>query len=318
MKIYTNGADYMKYGIVDIGSNTIRLNLYLVTDRKNIVSLLNKKTVAGLATYVENGYMTKKGADKLVKILKSYIKICNYFDIEKVKMFATASLRNTKNCNDVIKYIQDEIGTTVDLLSGEDEANFGYIGISEDYKIENGYIVDIGGGSTEITLIQNSKIKYATSLTEGSLSLLKRFSNNIFATEKEIKAMQKYVSKLLADFKVPKSKTVVPVYGVGGTLRATGNIAMELYNLPSGKEISAENVRDLAKAIISQDMLAYKTVLQVTPERVHTIMPGLIILREILKHTGATNILVSDKGVREGFLINNIGEGNDRTAEQLT
>lgn len=307
----------MKYGVVDIGSNTIRLNLYLVTDRKNIVSLLNKKTVAGLATYVENGYMTKKGADKLVKILKGYIRICNYFEIDKVKMFATASLRNTKNSNDVIKYIQKEVGATIDLVSGEDEARFGYVGISEDYDIKNGYIIDIGGGSTEITLIENGEIKYATSLTEGSLSLLKKYSNQIFASEKEIKNMQKYVSGLIDEFKVPKSDKPIPIYGVGGTMRATGNIAMELYDLPSNKELSAENVKDLSKAIINQDILAYKTVLQVTPERVHTIMPGLIIIRSILKYTGADSILISDKGVREGFLINNIEEGYGR-AEQIS
>lgn len=305
----------MKYGVVDIGSNTIRLNLYLVTDRKNIVSLLNKKTVAGLATYVENGYMTKKGADKLVKILKGYIKICNYFDIEKIKIFATASLRNTKNCKDVINYVQREAGVSIDLVSGEEEANFGYVGISEDYKITDGYIVDIGGGSTEITLIEDSEIKFSTSLTEGSLSLLKKFSKNIFATNKEIKSMQKYVVTLLEEFKVPKTKKSVPIYGVGGTIRATGNIAMEMYDLPSNKEISSETVNNLAKEILEQDVEAYKKVLQVTPERVHTIMPGIIILRAILKHTKANSVLISDKGVREGFLINNIEESDERTAE---
>ncbi len=292
----------MKYGIVDIGSNTMRLNLYGVDSEGNFESLLNKKSVAGLASYVENGYLSKKGVDKIVNVVNKFNTICQHFDIEKVSIFATASIRNAKNSPDVIKYVEEHTGSKINLLTEEEEANFGYHGISDDYNIENGYIVDIGGGSTELTLIENGSVAFSTSLPQGSLSLLRKFADEIFPKGGELQSMKHYIRALLKSSGIPEGLEY-PVYGAGGTIRACGNISQEYFDLTSNKELSRGLVKKLSKKLYNRDIDVLKTVLQVSPERIHTIVPGMVIFREVLRYTKSKDIYISKNGVREGYLM---------------
>lgn len=298
----------MKYGIIDIGSNTMRLNLYLITDKGNIISLLNKKNVAGLATYVNKRLITKKGADKLIKILNNFLEICEYFEIDEVKIFATAVIRNAKNRNEILDYVEEAIGTKIDLLSGEEEATYGYLGIKEDYDFDTGYIVDIGGGSVEITAVQDREVIFSTSIKEGHLSIFKKNVERIMATKNEAKKIRKTIRKLIREEEIPILDDNGIIYGTGGTIRAAGNIAMEVFDLPTNKIIYKDTIDKLYIKLLANDKKTMRTVLQVVPERVHTIIPGIIILREILKQTGCKEIHISKKGVREGYLINSIKE----------
>lgn len=299
----------MKYGIIDIGSNTMRLNLYSV-ENGEINSLLNKKNVAGLATYVKKGQMTKKGADKLIKILNKFENICEAFDIKNIYAFATAALRNAKNSDDVMEYVRENSNIPIDLLSGEEEANLGYLGIQEDYDFDNGYILDIGGGSVEVTTVKNRKVIYSTSMTEGHLSLFRENVVSILPKKEEIKKMKKEIKKLIEQENIETIKNTNIIYGTGGTIRACGNVAQEVFDLPTNSTLHKDTIDKLYKNLKKQDKKTMRTVLQVVPERVHTITPGIIILREILKYTNSETIKISKKGVREGYLLKVINKGD--------
>lgn len=292
----------MKYGIIDIGSNTIRLNMYLVDEKKNMVSLANKKYVAGMVSYVNKGYLTKKGADKLVSILKELILLCDVFGVDEVYPFATASLRNIKNSKEVLEYVNRKANTKIDLVSGKEEANLGYLGIIQEYQLVDGYILDIGGGSTEITLIEDEKIAFSNSLKLGSLSLMESYCKGIFPTKSEAKKMQDKIKRNLKKYDIPKTKKTPEVYGIGGTIRACGKVSKELFDLPGANELDIDVIENLYDKLIVQKPHAIKQVLQVNPARIHTIIPGMIILREILKYLKAKNLFISNKGAREGYL----------------
>ncbi|MDO5028000.1 MAG: phosphatase [Bacillota bacterium] len=298
----------MKYSIVDIGSNTIRLQIYEVDENGNIDSLMNKKTFAGLSSYVENGLMTKKGADKLVNILNNFIYISNHFKIENLHLFATAALRNATNREQILSYVEDQVGHKIDLLSGKEEARLGYLGIQEDYNISNGYIVDIGGGSVEISLVENNKVVYATSLTNGALSYYKEYSSGIFPKKKEALAIKKAIIADLEREGVKRFKKSLPIYGLGGTIRACGNISQEYFDLPSNRHLYKDSIRTLKKELQDTKAPLIKTVLQVVPERIHTIGPGAIVLYEIFRYLNASELYISKNGVREGYLKDKVSK----------
>ncbi|MDO5018108.1 MAG: phosphatase [Lagierella massiliensis] len=292
----------MKYGIIDIGSNTIRLNLYLVDEDKNIFSLTDKKYVAGIASYVNKGYLTKKGTDKIVNILEKLFKLCETFGVDKVYPFATASLRNIKNSDEVLEYIHEKIGREIDLVSGEEEANLGYLGVKQDYYVHDGYIIDIGGGSTEITLVKKGLIKYSTSLKIGSLSLQKKYCDKIIPSKNEAKKMKENVRSSLKESKIPVLKGRAEAFGIGGTIRACGNVSMELFDLTTPQELTTDLLKELYNNIIDQRKKVIRKILQVNPARVHTITPGMIILKEVLKYLDVDELYISNKGAREGYL----------------
>lgn len=112
----------MTYGVIDMGSNTIRLCLYRL-ERGELISLFNKKTTAGLIGYVDDGMLSSKGIRKACDVLNTYKRMSEFANVKKLHVFATASLRNISNSSEAVRQIYEETGFQVDVLSGYDEAN---------------------------------------------------------------------------------------------------------------------------------------------------------------------------------------------------
>lgn len=301
----------MIYGIIDLGSNTIRLSLYKF-ENEEIELLLNKKTMAGLAGYVKDGNLSGKGIEIACKVLKEYKDILENFNVENYSVFSTASLRNINNTKDVVEVIKSETSFDVDVISGEDEARLDFIGATQIMDVTDGLLVDIGGGSTELVLYKNKTIIDAVSIPIGSLNLFCKCVSNILPTKDEKKEIKKLVIKELDEiFKTPevssKLKNCELICGVGGTVRATKHLINDRYSLPEfNKEIKTKSLKKLLKSLSKPNKDTLKNILQVVPERVHTVVPGIIILDTIAKYFESETIIVSRYGVREGYLYNKV------------
>ncbi len=160
-------------GIVDLGSNSIRMSIYNYENGMTRM-LLNKKTTAGLSGYVVEKELTERGIRKACQVLGNYKNILTDFGIGNAYIFATASLRNIANTEEAVKRIEDEMGLYVDVLSGEEEARLGFMGATLAVNIEKGLFIDIGGGSTELVTFRKREILKATSMPVGSLNLFLR------------------------------------------------------------------------------------------------------------------------------------------------
>ena len=191
----------MTYGVIDVGSNTIRLCIYDVEDGR-IIPLFSTKNTAGLIDYVNDGELSKKGIRKACAVLEGYKETGKKVGIDHLFVFATASLRNISNSREAVKKIQDTTGLTIDVLSGEEEARLDFQGASFEKKMELGIMVDIGGGSTEIVSFEDGNIKDAVSLEIGSLYMYKNYVSGLFPDKGERKAIQRAVRLELkkADF----------------------------------------------------------------------------------------------------------------------
>ena len=115
----------MKQAIIDIGSNSIRLTLY-ETEGQSFKILFREKIMAGLAGYVEDGKLSAEGIECACAGLLTFRKILQTLQIENTRIFATASLRNVSNTERALSVIRAATGFSVEVISGEDEALFGY------------------------------------------------------------------------------------------------------------------------------------------------------------------------------------------------
>lgn len=139
----------MLVGIVDVGSNTIRMNIYRI-ENQTFENLLSKKEAVGLVAYIKKKRYTKEGMDALKDCLLSFKDTAQALHLDGFHVFATASLRNIENTEEVLAYIQKTCDVSIDLLSGEEEARLSFKGALSKIQFENGYYIDTGGGSTEI------------------------------------------------------------------------------------------------------------------------------------------------------------------------
>lgn len=291
-----------KCAIIDIGSNTIRMNIYEVSDGA-INELLSKKKTLGMSNYVEDDKLTEKGIKKCIKVLEDYKDTLDKMHIEEVYPFGTAGIRNIKNSDEVIQRITDSTSLKIDLISGEKEADCVYRGVSSIYDATNCGIVDIGGGSTEIIIVEDGNVKNEISMPIGSLNLHHTYINTtIFPQKDEVKEIKRHIRSVLNDYKISKFPKEMKFYGVGGSIRAAGEIAEEYFRLEDDEHFSKKNVKEIIDKIMEEDPELLRVILKECPDRIHTQMPGMFILNELMKELKIDSISVSSAGVREGYL----------------
>lgn len=292
----------MTYGVIDVGSNTVRLSIYDIKEN-NIVSLFNNKNTAGLIGYVEDGKLSREGIRKACDVLGEFKDIASYAHVEALYVFATASLRNISNTTEVTDAIKKMTGLDVEVLSGEEEAVLDFRGAAHAVKLQKGVMVDIGGGSTEIVTFERGKIKNFVSLDFGSLSMYKNYVSNLFPDEQEIKAIRKKTKTALEETSFLQKGKYPQMTGIGGTIRAVKKMNNAEYDLgKSNNIIDADNIHKILDSLKGDEKKLLNKVLKTTPDRVHTFIPGLIILDTICRYCDTRVVTMSNFGVREGYL----------------
>lgn len=295
----------MLYGVIDVGSNSIRLSIYQV-EGDTIKSLMNKKEMAGLASYREKGELARAGIDKTCAILSGFSGILKEVGVQRCAVFATQSLRGIKNRGAVLAQIERETGFAVQVISGDEEARLDFIGATSNMPLQSGVLVDIGGGSTELVAFEEGAVQNLISLPLGSLGLYTQYANGLFPNEGERTRMKNAVQEALEALNWPQRRQAAMLCGVGGTARAVGKLSYELLGTPkNSRELPAGNAQALYERLCG-DVAQQRAVLRVVPERVFTILPGLILLSEAVRYFGCQTMVVSERGVREGYLIHRL------------
>lgn len=302
------------YGVIDLGSNSIRMVMYDVKDdrksaytSKDFKSIINDKVMAGLAAFVENGVFTPAGVNRAVSVLKSHVKHARYFNCKRLDVFATAVLRNAENCGAAIAEIEECTGLAIQLLSAHDEAHLGFVGAAASAPIERGTIIDIGGGSTELTRISGGRDFDDRSIPQGSLSSFARYVKAVVPAPFEMDAIACAFRAHLKQLPNLDTYRTDTLYGVGGSARAAAKMVQQVRGLDlRPRIITATDVADVLAFARENPNAFSHAALKASAERVHTVVPGCVILDTLFSQLGADRLEIRKGGVREGYLIERI------------
>ena len=289
------------YGVIDIGSNTMRLSIYK-RNEQDLALMFHKKSAAGLAGYIdEEGRLTAEGINKAVEVLQGFSQLIDNIGLKNVYAFATASLRNISNSDAVTREISKKAGIAIEVLSGEQEGIFDFFGATRYMSLDRGLMVDIGGGSTELVSYYNGIINRALSIPIGSLNLYLKHVNDILPSQSELADITQSVDKQLDMVQLSQPHAVI--CGVGGTARNLCKLNNHVFQLnPSNRSIKTENLRTLLVGFSEDRKLAKRNIIKVAPDRIHTMIPGMVILDRIANRIGSEYVQVSEQGIREGYL----------------
>lgn len=293
------------YAVIDIGSNTIRLSVYAIQDGQ-IKPMFSRKNTAGLISYVDqNGCMAERGIQKAVSVLSGFQKIIENTKVEHIFVLATASIRNVQNREEIVTILREKTGFDVTVLSGEEEGVCGFVGAAYHMNVDSGLLVDIGGGSTEFVFYQNRKILKTYSIPMGSLSLYANFVSGLTPTKDEYKKMKNYIKEQLKTLDQGTVPTAI-LCGVGGTTRAACKLVNDFYDEPlTNRRFQPDQLKKVMKSFY-HDKDGVQRILRVVPDRIHTIIPGMLLLRTITSYFNSQDIMISEYGVREGYLIKTV------------
>lgn len=292
----------MIYGIADVGSNTVRLSIYKC-EGGEIRLLMNRKVMAGLAGYVRHGALTPEGIEVACQTLQGYRSLMDNLELPDLRVFATASLRNISNTEEAVGAVMAATGLRVDVLSGREEAELSFRGAIQNAGLYTGLLVDLGGGSTELVSYRSRAIQTACSLSVGSLSLFSKYVSKLHPTKEERRAIRRAVEEQLEQF-VPQHPPARHICGVGGTVRAACKVANAMFDRPAGdRSLDRDELKEMLQRLKKPGRDELRLLLKTVPDRIHTIIPGLLALDTIAKAYGAQTITASACGVREGYLL---------------
>jgi exopolyphosphatase/guanosine-5'-triphosphate,3'-diphosphate pyrophosphatase len=291
------------YAIIDLGSNTVRLNVYQLNDSQ-LKLVFSKKEFLSLASYItQEGTLSQEGIDIALSLVSHYQSVLSKLTVENAFLIATASIRQVSNHQEIIEALRKRVPFSVELLSEEEEGLADLEGALIDHSFTDGLVIDIGGGSTELVALQNNEVLFAKALKLGSLNAYLQFVSKVFPKKKELKSLTQEVKSQIKALSLPRFSSTY-IYGIGGTVRATRKLAIALLQLPSEtQELNLKHIQTLIELLVEREKETYLKLIQIIPERIHTILPGLKILEIVMKTFGQTLCIVVDKGVREGYLL---------------
>lgn len=284
----------MQKGVIDIGSNTIVLNIYELKENIPIVTF-HESNATHLVGYIENKVMKEEGILKACEVLKHYVSILKEKNIESYKAFITEPARNITNKEEMLNAFSS-CDLEVIALTGEEEAEYDYLGskLIDSSSIHTGNAFDIGGGSTELVSFKDDVILEAISIPVGCVRLSKE----------PVKASltDNYMQEAFNQYPKLQEVSSETIIGIGGTARATLKLYKHVYQSDSNN-IEVEKLIPIYTALMNQDEdMINKMKASVDKGRQPVYLSGLNMLMSIVKAYKVKHIFISSGCVREGFL----------------
>jgi len=288
-----------RVGIIDIGSNSIRLVVY-DQQKRSPVPIYNEKVMCalgkGLAT---TGMLNPEGVELARAALKRFLALGRNMEITSLHVMATAAVRDAQDGASFAQYLEQTYEIDVDVIAGKKEAKLGAYGVSASMYKPQGITGDLGGGSLELVQIEDGHIGDHTSLLLGSLRMIDE-------SKGDRDKLRKLVEKRFDEIKWLEEHKAENFYAIGGSFRALAKMHMTANTYPirilHEYRVEAKSflnfVRDIAK--LSPEKLEKQP--GSARGRIPALPGAAIVLDHLLTRSRAENIVFSASGIREGYL----------------
>ncbi|MBB6671038.1 Ppx/GppA family phosphatase [Cohnella nanjingensis] len=293
--------------MIDIGSNTVRLAVYQILESGAFRVIDQGRWPARLSQKLTaEGRLPLEAVAELGEVLRHFRRICRMHGADSIRAVATAAIRQAANRQQVLKTLYEETGLEIELLSGEDEARLGSAAMLRTMDVEDGFIVDIGGGSTEITLLRGREIVSSVSFPIGCVNTAARFGLNGGAVPAHV------LEAITADIRDRLQREAwitrhpgLPLVGLGGTVRALAKLRQRNDEYPytnlHGYEMTSQKI-DTALAQLAQLPVDKRRKLPgLSKDRADVIVPGLAILVAVARACKSPRLVVCGAGLRDGL-----------------
>jgi exopolyphosphatase/guanosine-5'-triphosphate,3'-diphosphate pyrophosphatase len=298
----------MRIATIDIGTNTVLLLVANIDASGKISPLAYEQRIPRLGKGVDVAKnLQPESMQRVIAVLQEYKSIISTFNVENTVVCGTSAVRDASNKQEFTRLIGSEVGFNLEVLTGDDEAYWSYRGaISGISGIKKATVVDIGGGSTEITVGNDKEIFDSISLDVGSVRLTERFFKHDPPTPPEVEAATTLVDDELAkagsfDF---KGSTLV---GVAGTATSLAILAQGLKKFSieaiTNYRLDLDSVYLLFRTLRGMRSDEIRRLSLMMEGRSDVITAGSLILREIMVHFKFKEMIVSERGVRYGLVL---------------
>jgi exopolyphosphatase/guanosine-5'-triphosphate,3'-diphosphate pyrophosphatase len=297
----------MLRAVVDLGTNSALLLVARVEGAGAVEVIEDRCTIVRLGQGVgARGCLAPEARARTLACLRGYVARARDLGVGSLRVVATAVLREARDAADFCAEVERVTGASVEVLSGEREAVLAHRGALSGLAVEDPVmVVDIGGGSTEITLGASRKIEAHASLPMGAVRMTERFLRRDPPGPEELAALDAAVADALARA-APPAEGDPKAVAVAGTATTLASIHLGLCEYRGdrvhGVNLTRARVEELAARLAAAPLADRMRIPGLDPGRADVIVAGARILGAVLGHYRRASVVVSDRGLRFGLL----------------
>jgi len=305
-----------RVAVIDMGSNSFRLVVFQYEPGGwwALADEIREPTrvSAGMG---DEGVLQPEPMDRALRTAAVFSSFLEAAGVDRVEAVATSAIRDASNRDELLTAIRERTGLEVRVISGAEEAWYGYLAIANSTTVTEGFGIDIGGGSVQIMRIAGRRLAEAESVRLGAVRVSEAFLPGEEATPKQMKALRKHVARQLSEFEWWRAGPALRLAGLGGTVRNLAAAAQKRLDLPDvdvqGFPLTRAVLDELIGELASQPASKRGSVRGIKPDRSDVILGGALVLAGAMDQGGFSEVEVTEAGLREGIFFERLLEGRD-------
>ncbi|MBS0547847.1 MAG: Ppx/GppA family phosphatase [Proteobacteria bacterium] len=295
-----------RVGIIDVGSNSIRLVVYERASRAPL-PVFNEKVLCGLARGLDaTGRLNPAGVEMALANIDRFVTLAQNMKVNSLDLLATAAVRDASDGPEFMRQIESRPGIKAHIVSGRDEARFSGLGVMCGMPDAAGVMGDLGGGSLELVSMANGGLGESVTLPVGPLRLMSSGKGD----------PKKTVIEAIEGVRWLREHSGKTFFAVGGAWRSFARLHMEQAGYPlhiiHHYDIPADEARAVARLIAVQSAKSLEKMPGVSRRRVDTLPLACLALDRLLAALKPRNVVFSAFGLREGFYYQRLAEEERR------
>ena len=292
----------MDYCVIDVSSGS--LSMIVASAEKNKCEIVFKERMAiSLVHYFDGHCLSARGIDKLIECLHSMKETGKRLGAARCYLISTAALRHIENFEEVRLRVLEETGLPVNFIDGSTEAYCDYVANVYYAAYDCPVLIDLGGKSIEICDLGKKTREEMRCFSFGLLDLCRKFVREIYPDKEEAKAIRKFIERKFDRAGIPGEGVYATAVMVGATNAAIYDVYADFADKKSSevRSIRYKKFKKLAEHLLTGEDRS-GLILNNAPEKVHLIGVAAVVLKTLFKRFGVDNIVVSERGVKEGYL----------------
>src|SRR5262245_17980718 len=301
---------------IDVGSNAIRLLIANANPDGAHQTVYSVREPVRLGQDVfTKGTLSQNTIERAVQTFVDFKKQLERYQVGLTKAVGTSALREATNRDAVIQTIKKATGIEIAIIGGEEEARLIHQAAKETVNLKNkvALLVDIGGGSVEVVLADDTTVLCTESYSMGSVRLLKILADEKAGEERFNQLVTEYVDatqrRLEQDIGTQKIDICV---GTGGSIESIGDLRRDLFDKNSNQKVTADELTSLVKKLRGTTFEERIQDLRLRPDRADVIVPAAIVLQKIVQQAGVSEVVIPGIGLKDGVLLEILAQLRDQ------
>jgi len=292
---------------IDIGSNAMRLHIAGPDAHGGLKTIYYHREPVRLGhDAFTRGRLSEEIMEKALQAFETFRSIIDRHPVQTIRATGTSALRDSANAGELIRLIKDKTNIEIEVISGEEEARLIHLSVHHrvpDMNSMKTLLIDIGGGSIEITLAKHGDIIALESFRMGTVRLLELFRDASEDSDRP-KIMNEYIASMQQKVREEMAGMRIDLcIGTGGNIETLDELGVSLLDNDTNHHLSYKDIRKLVKCLQSMSYEERINRLGLRPDRADVIIPAAIALKSIVKLARPATLLIPSAGLADGVLL---------------